>query len=209
MSALERIAHFQKRRDEVPNQELARDLAKGKDHKGIREIAANLSNTNKDIQADCIKVMYEVGYIDPALIAAYAEDFVKLLKSRNNRLVWGGTIALGVVADQRPDVVLANLGEINRAMKEGSVITVDNAVQVLARAASAGEKYRKVMFPLLMDHLRTCRPKDVPQHAEKSMSAVTAANREELVTVLTKRIDDLSGPGLARVKKVLKVAEAA
>jgi len=33
MSVLDRIAHFQNRRDEVPNQELARDLAKKKDRK--------------------------------------------------------------------------------------------------------------------------------------------------------------------------------
>jgi hypothetical protein len=209
MSALERIAHFQNRRDEVPNQELARDLAKKKDRKGIQEIAANLSNPDKHVQADCIKVLYEVGYIDATLIAPYAEEFVRLLMSKNNRLVWGGMIALGVVAQQKADVVLGHLDEIKRAMKAGSVITVDNAVQVLARAASAGGRYRKEMFPLLIAHLKTCRPKDVPQHAEKALPAVTAGNRKEFAAVLTERMDDLSGAGLARVKKVLKTAEAA
>lgn len=208
MSALERIAHFQNRRDEVPNQELARDLAKKKDRKGLQEIAANLWNKDKGIQGDCLKVLYETGYIDPALIAPYAEDFVRLLKSKNNRLVWGGMIALGVVAEQKPDVVLAHLDEIKRAMKEGSVITVDNAVQTLARAASVGDRYRKLMFPLLIDHLKNCRPKDVPQHAEKSLPAVTAGNRKEFVAVLTKRMDDLSGSGLARVRKTLKAVAA-
>jgi hypothetical protein len=209
VSALDRIAYLQHRRDEVPNQDLARDLAKKKDRKGIHEIADNLWNKDKNIQADCIKVLYEVGYIDPALIAPYAEDFIKLLKSKNNRMVWGGMIALGVVAEQKADVVLKSLGEIKGAMKAGSVITVDNAVQVLARAASAGEKYRKVMFPLLIAHLKTCRPKDVPQHAEKSLPAVNAANRKEFAAVLTKRMEDLSGSGLARVKKVLGAAGAA
>lgn len=208
MQALQRIAHFQNCRDEVPNQELARDLARRKDRKGIQEIADNLWNKDKDIQADCIKVLYEVGYIDPALIAGYAEDFVRLLKSKNNRLVWGGMIALGVVADLKPDLVLAHLDEIRKAMNEGSVITVDNGVQVLARASSAGEKYRKVMFPLLMDHLKTCRPKDVPQHAEKSLPAVTARNCKEFVEVLMNRMEDLSGSGLSWVKKVIKAAEA-
>jgi hypothetical protein len=208
MSALERIAHFQNRRDEVLNQELARDLAKKKDREGIREIAENLGNKDKDIQADCIKVLYEVGYIDAGLVADYAADFARLLKSKNNRLVWGGMIALGVVAEQKPDVILAHLAEIKQALLTGSVITVDNAVQTLARAASAGEKYRKAMFPLLIQHLKSCRPKDVPQHAEKSLPAVTAANRKEFVSVLTKRMDDLSGSGLARVKKVVKTAQA-
>lgn len=207
MPALERIAHFQQRRDELPNQELARDLAKRKDRKGIHEIAANLWNKDKDIQADCIKVLYEVGYINPSLVADYAADFVKLLKSKNNRLVWGGMIALGVVAQQKPEVVLDNLAEVKRAMKAGSVITVDNAVHILAAAASAGVKYRRVMFPLLIEHLKTCRPKDVPQHAEKTLPAVTTSNRKEFVSVLAKRMPELSASGLARVRKVIRTAE--
>jgi len=125
---------------------------------------------DKDVQADCIKVLYEVGYIDPTLVAGYAGDFVKLLDSRNNRLVWGGMIALGTVAQLKPDLVFAHLDQIKKTMREGSVIAVDNAVLVLARAASAGEKYRRVMFPLLINHLMTCRPKDVPQHSEKIAS---------------------------------------
>jgi hypothetical protein len=92
MSALDRIAHLQNRRDEVPNQELARELAAQKDHQGIREIAENLWNDDKNIQADCVKVLYEIGYIDPFLIAGYADDFLKLLRSRENRLVWGGRL---------------------------------------------------------------------------------------------------------------------
>jgi hypothetical protein len=207
VSVLQRIAHFQNRRDEAPNQELARDLAKQNDRKGIREIAANVWSQDKDVQTDCIKVLYEVGYIDPTLVAGYAGDFIKLLKSRNNRLVWGGMIALGTVAQLKPDVVFAHLDEIKKAMKDGSVITVDNAVVALARAASAGDKYRKAMFRVLINHLLTCRPKDVPQHSEKSLPAVSASNRKEFVAVLMKRVDDLSGSGLARVKKVIRQAE--
>ena len=209
MAALQRIAHFQNRRDEVPNQELARDLAKKKDRNGIREIAANLWSLNRGVQTDCIKVLYEIGYLDPALVAAYAEDFVRLLSSKNNRLVWGGMIALGTVARLKPDVVAAHLEEIHKAMRDGSVITVDNAVVVLANAASAGRRYGKQMFPLLASHLKTCRPKDVPQHSEKSLPAVNALNKKEFIGVLTKRLDDLSESGLARVRKVIRRAEAA
>lgn len=89
MSALQRIAYYQNRRDEVPNQELAKELATKKDRKGIREIAENLWNKNVQVQSDCLKVLYEIGYLQPELVAPYAEDFLKLLHSRNNRLVWG------------------------------------------------------------------------------------------------------------------------
>lgn len=207
MSALDRIAHFQNRRDEVPNQELARDLASKKDRAGIREIAKNLWNKDKGIQADCIKVLYEVGFIEPALIAGHVEAFIKLLKSRNNRLVWGGMIALGTVADLKADVIFAHLAEIQKVMNAGSVITLDNGVQTLALVASKGGKYNKAIFPYLLDHLETCRPKDVPQHSEKTLPAVVnSSNKKEFIAVLEKRMEDLSSSGISRVKKVLREA---
>ena len=206
MSVLNRIAHLQNRRDEVPNQELARELVERKDHAGIREIADNLWNKDKNIQADCVKVLYEIGYIDPSLIADYAEDFLKLLRSRNNRLVWGGMIALSTIAEIRADFIHAHLKEILKAMDAGSVITVDNAVKTLALAASK-EAYRTVIFPYLLKHLRECRPKDVPQHSEKSLPAVDANNKDEFIAVLEKRMEDLSASQITRVKKVIKAAE--
>ena len=205
---LNRIAHFQNRRDEVPNQELARDLAAKKDKAGIREIAENLWNKDKNIQANCIKVLYEVGTIEPKLIASYADDFVKLLKSKNNRLVWGGMTALGEVAKANPDGVFKHLDEIKKAKETGSVITVDNAITTLAYTAAANEKYNKTIFPYLLKHLSTCRPKEVAQHSEKSLPAVNAKNKTEFVKVLEKRIEDLSGGALSRVKKVIKQANA-
>jgi len=205
MSALERIAHLQNRRDEIPNQDLARDLAAQKDAAGIGEIAENLWNKDKNIQADCVKVLYEIGYIDPALVAGYAQDFLKLLRSRNNRLAWGGMIALSTVAELRADFVHAHLNDILKAMEAGSVISVDNAVKTLALAATRDE-YRVSIFLHLREHLRTCRPKDVPQHAEKTLPAVDASNKDEFIAVLEKRMDDLSAAQIARVKKVIKAA---
>jgi len=208
MSVLNRIAYYQNRRDEVPNQELARDLARRKDKAGIREIAENLWNKDRNVQADCIKVLYETGYIDPSLIAGYVEDYIKLLRSKNNRLVWGGMIALGIVAGLKADVVFAHLTEIQKAMDNGSVITMDNGVLALARAASGAEKYNKAIFPYLLEHLQTCRPKDVPQHSEKTLPAVNASNKAAFAKTLEKRMEDLSGAGLNRVKKVIKQAQA-
>ncbi len=207
MAALKRIAHFKGRRDEVPNQQLARDLATRKDRAGIREIAANLSNPDRDIQADCIKVLYEVGYIDPALVADYAEDFLGLLKSRSNRMVWGGMIALATVAGLRPDLVFEHRGEIEEAMDGGSVITMDNGVLALARAAAKNDRYNKAIFPYLLNHLESCEPKQLAQHAEKTLEAVNPTNRSQFAAVLTKRMKDISGSALARLEKVLRQAE--
>lgn len=114
-------------------------------------------------------------------------------------------IALGTVAELKAEVIFAHLAEIEKVMDTGSVITVDNGVRTLALAASKGGKYNKAIFPYLLDHLKTCRPKDVPQHAEKTLPAViNLSGKKEFVAVLEKRLEDLSGSGLSRVKKVIK-----
>ncbi len=207
MSSLNHVAHFQNRRDEAPNQELARQLAEEKDRKGIREIAANLWNQNPGIQSDCLKVLYEIGYLDPRLIADYADDFLKLLKSRNNRLVWGSLIALSTMAELKAEALEAHAEAIRQAMKGGSVITNDNAVKTLALIAASSDKRRAKLFPSLLKHLAACRPKDVPQRAEKIAVAVSAANKRAFVEALEKRLTDLSGSQAARVKRVIREAE--
>jgi hypothetical protein len=206
MSVLNRLASSLDRRDEVPNQELARDLASNRDKAGIREIAENLWNKDKNIQADCIKVLYEIGYLEPELIADYVDDFAQCLKSKNNRLVWGGMTALAEVAKANPNAVFKYVELIKKAKETGSVITVDNAIPALAYTAAANGIYNKDIFPYLLKHLGGCRPKEVPQHSEKTLPAVNAGNKLEFINILEKRMEDLSGPGLARVKKVIKQA---
>jgi hypothetical protein len=209
MSVLNRIAHFQNRRDEVPNQELARDLAEGKDRNGIQEIAENLWNKEKRIQADCIKVLYEIGYIDPTLIAEYVGDFLKLLYSRNNRMVWGGMTALSTIAALQAEAIFDQLREVQAAVEAGSVITRDAGVLTLSKIAATRDEYRRVIFPYLLDKLRGCRPKEVAQYAEKSLLAVDSSNQTDFIAVIENRMEDLTDSQIKRVKKVLQAASAA
>ena len=158
MPVLDRLSSSMGRRDEVPNQELAYDLATRGDEAGIREVAENLWNKDKKIQADCIKVLYEVGSMEPKLIAGYTDDFVKLLGGKNNRLVWGAMTALAEVAKVDPDSVFSHLDEIKKGKETGSVITVDNAITTLACTASANNEYNKAIFPYLLNHLSSLPP---------------------------------------------------
>lgn len=61
MSIIDQLASSLGRRDEVPNQELAEKIAAAKDKKAVKDLVDNLANKNKDIQSDCIKVLYEIG----------------------------------------------------------------------------------------------------------------------------------------------------
>ncbi len=204
MSVLNRIAYCQNRRDETPNQELAMELAELRDEAGIREIAQNLWHKNSNIQSDCLKVLYEIGYRNPELIAEYAGDFLKLLHSRHNRLVWGSMIALSTIAELKAGLLYEHLAEIQAIMAEGSVITVDNGVKTLALIAGQNEAYRREIWPFLLRHLKTCRSKDIPQHAEKIAVAVNAPNKQAFIDVLESRRGELTSSQAVRVKKIIK-----
>ena len=204
MSVLEKIAYLQNRRDEVPNQELAKELVHERNAEGIKEIAGNLFNKNEDIQSDCIKVLYEAGYMEPEMIADYAGDFLRLLRSRNNRLVWGAMLALSTITGIKADEIYVNLDVILKILKDGSIIAVDNAVKVLAAIAAQKDEYNKEIFPFLLEHLSKCRPKEVGQHAESTFPAVNDENRDEFIKVLEKREDSLTSAQLARIKKLYK-----
>lgn len=79
---LDRIAFFQNRRDEVPNQQLAKELAETENRAGIKEIAENLQNKNQNVQSNCLKVLYEIGYLKPDLIIGYTSDFSIVAKEQ-------------------------------------------------------------------------------------------------------------------------------
>lgn len=204
MSVLQRIAFLQNRNDEVPNQELAKELAETGNVEGIKEIAENLWNKNKNIQNDCIKVLYEIGYIKPELISGYVYDFLKLLKVRNNRLVWGGMIALSVIAEIKAEEIYENLDAIYLVMQEGSVITVDNGVKVLSKLAIVKEEYNRSIFPYLINHLRDCRSKEIPQHSESILIAVNSKNKNEFLSVLQQRENSLTPSQYTRIKRLYK-----
>ena len=104
MGAIGRIAYNLNIRDEKPNQLLAKELVNNQDTDGIREIVEFLSDKNASIRSDCIKVLYEVGYLNPTLIAPYVKDFLDLLDNNQNRMVWGGMIALSTIAGITSDL---------------------------------------------------------------------------------------------------------
>lgn len=204
MPVLEKIAYFQDRRDEVPNQELAKKLAETKNKRGIKEIAENLWNKNKSVASDCIKVLYEIGYIEPKLISGYTYDFLKLLENKNNRMVWGGMIALSTIAEEKADELWESINNITDAMEKGTLITVVSGVRALSGVVSVDEKYRRKIFPFLLKQLKKCLPRDIPIQTESIVKAVDDNNRQELVAVLRARWDEMKSSQHKRLRKMFK-----
>jgi hypothetical protein len=207
MSTLDKIAFYQNRRDEVPNQLLAKELAETKNAEGIREIAANLENKNKNVRSDCLKVLYEIGYLDPGLIAPYGTAFLKLLKNKDNRMVWGAMIGLATIADRMPKEIWAQVDDVLRITESGTVITLVWGLRVLAKVAAADEKYKARIFPFLLEQIRACLPRDVPTHTGSILCAVDGKNKAELISLLERRRGELTPAQLTRFKKVWQQIE--
>jgi hypothetical protein len=204
MSALQEIAYYLNIRDEVPNQQLAKKLVEQEDSDGIAEIAAHLADKNASVASDCVKVMYEIGYLDPELIAPYTQSFVNLLNSKNNRMVWGAMIGLSTVADLAADVLAPQISTLLQVMEKGSVITVVSGVKVLGKLVGAAPQLEGQVMPYLTQLLTTCIPRDVPTHAESLLPMMNEHNRGVFQKICESRVADMSTTQARRMRSVMK-----
>jgi hypothetical protein len=205
MSVLDKLATALGRRDEVPNQELARRIVRERNAAAVQELVDNLANKNKGIQNDCIKALYEIGEANPDLIAKYYKEFGKLLESKNNRLVWGAMIALDTIALKEPKRVHGMLSKIlNAADTSGSVIARDHAVGILAKLGTL-KPYKHDSVALLIEQLMSCPDNQFAMYVEKSVPVFDADNRERFRQVIEKRAAQIEKESQKkRVAKVLK-----
>lgn len=205
MKALDLIATSLNRRDDKPNQELADEIIKSKRTDWVKELVENLSNKDKNIQSDCIKVLYEIGERGAAeLIAPYFFEFGKILEGKNNRLIWGAMIALDTIASVNPKGIYTLLSTVVKGIDKGSVITIDHGVSILAKL-SAFSEYTNTTFPLLLEQLKKCPPKQLPMYAERSVVAVNKANKQQFIDLLVFRMTEMDKDSQKkRIEKVIK-----
>jgi hypothetical protein len=203
MKVLDHLASASGRRNEVPNKELAQRLVKSKDEASIKILVKNLSNPDKNIQGDCIKVLYEIGKQNPALIAQYVKEFGFQLDSTNNRMTWGAMTALDAIVSFRTKEIFKMLPKILAVAETGTVITRDHAVAILSGLGSKKE-YAAVCYPLLIEQLTRCPEGQFPMYAEKTFPLVNKNNKKEFLGVIESRITNLGRDSRkARVKKLL------
>lgn len=202
MTVMNKLATALNRRDEAPNQALAEDIVRRKDVKAVRELIEALSDKNKNIQSDCIKVLYEIGERDPKMIAGYRKVFAELLTSKNNRLVWGAMTALDQIALADPKGVFAMLDKICSTAEAGSVITRDHVFGILTKLGSL-KRYADDCLPLVIEQLKTSPNNQLPMYAEMSVAIATDKSKPVLRKVINNRLAILKKE--SQKKRVLKV----
>jgi hypothetical protein len=203
MSIINELASSLNRRDEVPNQELAAKITSSKDKTAIRELVDNLQSKSKDIQNDCIKVLYEIGAAEPKLIAEYASTFLELLKHKNNRLQWGGMAALDSIVLEKPRFIYESVPAILDAVSKGSVITMDGAVNILIKLCGI-PAFKENAFVFLIELIQKAPTNQLPMYAERAMPIITNENKVQFISVLSNRLNEIEKESKRkRVEKVI------
>lgn len=204
MPILTRLASALGRRDEVPNQELARAIAQSGDVDAITELVGHLDDPSRDVRYDCIKVLYEIGAVRPDLIADHAGAFLLHLRSKDNRMQWGAMTALAALTGERPGLVLPYLPEILDAADQGSVITKDQAMNILIQLCAV-ETLADQAFPLLLEQLAKAAPNQLPMYAENAAPVVGAKDRALFIETLRARLADVEKDSKKqRIEKVIR-----
>ncbi len=204
LDVLSKIASALNRRDEVPNQELAKEIIANEDREAIQILIEHLSHKSKAIQNDCIKVIYEIGESRPDLIVPYFEIFLEMLGSKNNRLQWGVMTALNCIAHLKPQETFYHLPRILETAEKGSVITRDHAINIIITLANT-EKYRTEAFALLREQLLGSPVNQFAMYAERTVPVVDKDNKEQFIKILETRMQDLQKESQKkRVEKIIR-----
>ena len=186
---------------------MSKEIVETENSSAIKELVDNLDNKDKKIQADCIKTLYEIAYIKPDLIADYYTEFLGLLSNKNNRLVWGGMIALMTITELKNKELFASIDLISDTVNKGSVITIDCGVGIYAKLNKYSDYSDKVEH-LLIDQLWKCPIKQLSQYMEKSTISITERNKEIYQKIINERKTECERDSqVKRLDKVLKQIE--
>jgi hypothetical protein len=199
LSITDQLKQNATRRDERANVELAELIAKRSDFDSVSEVVSNLGD--RKLQADCIKILYEVAERNPELVAPHAELFLPLLDHKNNRMVWGAMCAIDATASMRSDLVYAYLDKLSEVTATGTVITRDHFVNILIKLAATKDG----IIPLIMEQLAGAPVNQFPMYAERAAPLFRERHRDEFVAILSRRSPEMNNEAKRkRLAKVLK-----
>ncbi len=204
MTIIDKLATSLNRRNELPNQQLAKQIADNNDRHAVKELVDNLNHKSNGIQSDCIKVIYEIGSLKPQLVAGFASQLIAALDSKNNRLQWGAMTALNSITNEKPKEIYSALSKIISVADKGSVITNDHCVAILIKLCTIKE-YAKNAFLLLNERLMISPVNQLPMYAENALPVINEKNKIVFINTLTSRLGEIEKESKRkRIEKVLK-----
>ncbi len=138
------------------------------------------------------------------MIAGYITEMLALLNNKNNRLQWGGMIALDIITNENPPAIYKALPKIIDGADKGSVITNDHCVGLLIKLCAI-KKYAADAFDLLNERLKKCPTNQLPMYAENALPIINDTNKAMLIKTLQARLPEIEkDTKRMRVEKVIK-----
>ncbi len=199
----DRLARALGRRDELPNIELATELALSADKGQIAELARLARTCKKPVSHDAIKVLYELGLLTPKLIAPHKEIFVQLLASTDNRTIWGSLQAPDAIAGIEADFVAKNLNAILDAADRSSVIARDKTMSILSQL-NANDRFAPLVSPVILQRLTHAAPNQFPMYAEFAAATMPKKHHAALAGIIVERQRQISSRAkLKRLEQTL------
>src|SRR5688572_15454698 len=176
------------RQDEAPNIELGQKIAKANDAAAVQDLFRLLDNKATAVRSDVIKVIYEVAERNADLIIPFTSKIIDLLDHKDNRLKWGAMSALSAISLTRPEKLTKHIPRIVKAMDEGTVITRDNGIVILAQMGKI-KKFHSDAMELLLEQIEKAPVNQVPMYAEKMVEAISLPFHQKLERILLSRKD--------------------
>ncbi|RYZ48203.1 MAG: hypothetical protein EOP49_19225 [Sphingobacteriales bacterium] len=203
-TVLDQLASASGQAKQDKNIALAHTIASAGDGTAVAELLAGLQHKTKALRHDCIKTLYEIAALAPQLVSPHAAGLIHLLDSSDNRMQWGAMTALATLAEDIPAALFASLDKIMAVADNGSVITKDQAVRILA-VLSGKPEYAPTAIPLLLAQVLQAPLNQAPSYAEQALPVVDAAHRDQFKKILLTRIEDTEQESKRkRLEKVLK-----
>lgn len=188
MNVIEALSTSLNLKVQEPNIALAKEIVNTKNESGVLELINELNN--KKLASDCIKVLYEIGYLEPKLIEKHATIFLDLLSHKDNRLQWGAMTALCEISKVNPEFAFENLNQILHTSNEGSVITKDQAFNILIELAKIDQYYNKA-FSLINEQLMVAPKNQFPKYVEQTFTVFKPKDQEVLIKTIELKIVDI------------------
>lgn len=183
--------HSQSSRSDKPNRRLALKIVESNDVQSVKELIALIKSNQKEIQNDCIKVIYKIGILNPHLIKPYFSDLMEALTSKNIKLQDGAMLAIKTISDHQIDNIYKNLIVLEDIATHGLLRTKKTFIRILAKLLDHSSYYPKA-YSQLITQLIVCFPKELSKYTKLVIRKIKPADIPLLKKTILSRIDEIN-----------------
>ncbi len=188
MDIARRLTAATRRKDFQPNVELAIELVDTWDEAAVQQVFELVENGSKRQAHDAIQVAFEIAQREPELIQPHLDTLIDLLRSRDNRLLWGALYALSGLVAIDAKRLYAHLDQILDGAARASVIGRDKTLVILVGLMRT-KRYTKRITPLLLAHVQAAAINQFPTYAEAAATCLPDNALPALVKLIKARRD--------------------